>query len=137
MAQFYFLSIIFNVLLGLTLLAEYLGGKLEFFSPVRNILLKVGVKTVVVIVSVLVGIFKLIIKSPGETVPVAGDLLPAMTGIGIGGVLLFDIFRQWVKVPKASADNAMNAMMAYYTPLGIFAIVVAILHFIFPGVLIL
>ena len=118
-------------------MAQYLGDKLEFFSSVRNILLKVGVKTVVVVVSVLVRIFKLIIKSPGETVLVAGDLMPALAGSGIGGVLLLDIFRRKVKRSSESVDNAMNVVMTYHTLLGVFAIIVAILHFVFPGILIL
>jgi len=50
--------------------------KIGFFSPVRNILLKTGVKTVKVIVSGLVGIFELIMKSPGKAVPCACSRRP-------------------------------------------------------------
>jgi hypothetical protein len=137
MTQFYFLSIVFNILVGLVLLSEYLGDKFEFFAPFKNILLKTGPRTVIGIVSVLVGIFKLIVMSPGETVVVAGDLLPAITGIGIGGIVLFDFLRQKMKLSNSSVDAAMNAVTTYHIPLGVLAIVVAIIHFLVPGVVIL
>ena len=90
----------------------------------------------------VVGILKLIVRSPGETVPVAGDLLPALAGIALGGLLLADTLR----TPRNGAlddaepvavDKVTNAVMPYRTPLGIGGIVVALIHFLLPSLTIL
>ena len=76
-------------------------------------------------------------SSPGETVPVAGDLLPALAGIALGGLLLADTLRIPREEEPMAVDKVANAVMPYRTPLGIGGIVVALVHFLLPALTIL
>ena len=133
MLQFYFLSVFANLLAGASLASEYLGEKLPFFAPIKGLLTKQGSKIGIGFAAVIVGIVKLIIRSPGRAVPVAGDLLPALAGIGMGMALLMDFFKQRVAQPREALEKAEKIAMTYRLPVGIAGLAVAVLHFIFPG----
>ena len=67
----------------------------------------------------------------------AGDLLPALAGIGMGMALLMDFFKQRVAQPSEALEKAEKIAMTYRLPVGIAGLAVAVLHFIFPGTIIL
>jgi hypothetical protein len=137
MLQFFFLSVFANLLAGASLASEYLGQKLPFFAPIKDLLTKRGSKIAIGFAAVAVGIVKLIIRSPGRAVPVAGDLLPALAGIGMGMALLVDFFKQKVAQPSEALEKAEKIAMTYRLPVGIAGLAIAVLHFIFPGTIIL
>lgn len=129
MVQFYFLSIIANFFGGAALAADYLGSKFPAFESMKGTFEKREVKIGLGFTALIVGIFKLIVKPVGWAIPVAGDLVPALTGITVGLVLLLDFLKQKTGLEKT--------VMTYRMPLGIFSIIVAFLHFLFPGALLL
>ena len=88
----------------------------------------------IAIVTAIIGLIKLIVLSPGESLPVVGDLLPALTGIALGGILLVEAFRLKVESQGESLKKISATVLTYRVPLGIAGVVVGVLHFLFPGV---
>ena len=171
MLQFYFLSILLNLVAGLVFIyamtddgleaAEELSdtpdadadlnpdGEADALSektkPVRTAGIKsaavsfLGDKTlqlVVGILSFLTGLMKLL--SPIQyDIAIIGDLVPALAGIAAGAVLLLD----WYQERSDSELPLPDAILTMYTSgrkyLGIFCVIAAVLHFIFPRVLFL
>jgi hypothetical protein len=136
MPQFYLLSVVTNVLAGLALAGDYLGEKIAFLSSWKGIRERRGVLIAIGVSAAVVGILKLIFRSPGESVYVAGDLLPALLGIVQGAALLAEGFRQRVESSEP-LESVSKAVLTYRVPLGIAGMVVAFLHFLMPRVLFL
>ncbi len=139
MVQFYFLSIIANLLGGIALAIDYLGEKVAFLASLKDFFVKQSVRITIGFTALIVGILKLIVKPVGWSVPFVGDLLPALTGIGIGIALLIDFFKKKTDtdVAKENLEKVEKAVMTYRVPLGLAGIVVAILHFFIPSALFL
>ena len=139
MAQFYFLTVLANILTGLTLSSDYLSEKRAVFSGFqklresRKYMILLGLSTTAI------GILKLIFRSPNETVPVAGDMLPAIFGIGMGVLLLAENLR--AKAPDhvntVPQQPPKRTVFTFVTPIGIVGVITAFLHFLLPGVVIL
>ena len=136
MAQFYLLSVVTNALAGLALAGDFLGEKLAFLSSWRNVRDRKGLLIGIGLAAAVVGVLKLIFRSPGEDVYVAGDLLPALLGLFQGGALLAEGFRQRVEASE-QLENVSRAVLTYRVPAGIAGMAVAFLHFLLPGVLFL
>lgn len=137
MAQLYMLSILSLLGAGLILSSDYLVEKMEWLSGLKDLAQQRNLRIGVGIAVGVVGILKLIVRSPGETVPVAGDLLPALAGIALGGLLLADTFRVSRDDEPAAVDKVTNAVMPYRTPIGLGGIAVALVHFLLPSLVIL
>jgi len=133
MAQFYFLSILSNIVAGLTLAGDYLGEKMPFLASFKNLRANRPATVTIGVVAIIIGIIKLIVLSPGESIPVVGDLLPALTGIAVGGILLVEAFRQRVESQGESLKKISAAVLTYRVPVGIAGVVIAVVHFLFPG----
>ena len=143
MPQFYLLSVVSTVVAGLALASDYLGKKSDFLGSFRYLRRSRGVQVTIGLVTAVIGVLKLIFRSPGETIIVAGDLLPAAAGIIIGVILIGEAFRQH---PKAEGENekvgksvekVTAAIMPYQVPVGIAGVVVGLIHFLFPRILFL
>jgi hypothetical protein len=63
MTQFYLLSVLANMIAGLTLPGDYLGEKLPFLSSFENLRANKAAHTVI---AVAVGVVKLIVLSTGR-----------------------------------------------------------------------
>jgi hypothetical protein len=137
MAQFYLLSIVSTVLTGLALSGDYLGSRLPFLATFRSWLEHRGAAITLGVVTAVVGVFKLIVLSPGEKVPVAGDLLPALAGIALGVALFFEATLRRPNPAESKVDRYAKAVLSYRVPLGLVGLAVALLHFLFPGAVIL
>ncbi len=137
MPQLYLLSILANIVAGLTLAGDYLGAKFAFLASFKNLRENRPAQIVIGLCAAVIGVLKLIVLSPWETVPVAGDLLPALTGIVLGGLLLVEAFRQKVEAKGDSIEKLSKAVLSYRVPVGIAGVVIALLHFLFPGAVIL
>ncbi len=137
MAQLYMLSILSLLGAGLILSSDYLVEKMEWLSGLKDLAQQRNLRIGVGIAVGVVGILKLIVRSPGETVPVAGDLLPALAGIALGGLLLADTFRVSHDDEPVAVDKVTNAVMPYRTPIGLGGIAVALVHFLLPSLIIL
>ncbi len=141
MVQFYFLSIAANILGGLALSSGYLdqrfsgiSGAKEFFES------KPGLRVTVGVVSLVVGVLKLLSATRGD-VPVVGDLIPALTGLVVGIALLFERYKEKSTIPSEAQTAALNAVerivLKNKSLLGIGSLVVGVVHFLLPGVLFL
>jgi len=137
MAQFYLLSIVSMILSGLALSGDYLGSRVAFLATFRSWLEHRGAAIGLGVVTAAVGIFKLIVRSPGETVPVAGDLLPALVGMALGAAVFFEATLRRPNPTESRIDRYAKAVLSYRVPLGLGGLAVALLHFLFPGAVIL
>ncbi len=137
MAQFYLLSVLANLVAGLTLAGDYLGEKFQFLASFKNLRENKKAQTVIGIIAAAIGIIKLFILSPEETVPIIGDLLPALAGIVLGGILLIEAYRPHVEKRGKSVEKISKMVLTYRVPVGIAGVIIAILHFLFPGVVLL
>jgi hypothetical protein len=132
--QFYFLSILANILAGLTLTSDYFAEKSKAFLPIKELLSKTNVKTTIGIAAFVFGFLKLLL--PVRTV-VVGDLLPALAGLAMGAGLILGIVRERGAVSAEAVDNLEKTVMNYRVPLGIAGLAISVLHFLVPGALLL
>ncbi len=137
MMQFYFLSITANILAGLALTADYLGEKFKAFSPFKELFGKRGFKIGAGASALIIGFMKLLIRSSAGDVPVVGDLLPALAGLGMGAALLFDLYKEKATVKSETLGSLEKAVVTYKVPLGLSGLAVGVLHFFLPWALFL
>ena len=84
--QFYFLSIVINLLAGVILAGDYLAQRLPWM---RSLLPEISSRSSGVAIGAVtagVGVLKLFVLADPLQVAVVGDLLPALAGIALGGV---------------------------------------------------
>jgi len=137
MAQFYLLSVLANMIAGLTLAGDYLGERLPFLASFKNLRANKAAQTIIAVLAVAVGIVKLIVLSPGENIPVVGDILPALTGILLGALLLVEAYRPTVESRGESLEKLSRTVLTYRVPVGIAGVVIALVHFLFPAAVVL
>lgn len=137
MLQFYFLSVLTNALAGLCLAAETITGRFPSFAPFKDLLGKASTRTGLGVAALVVGFLKLLVRSTPADVPVAGDLLPAVAGLAMGGALLVGKLRERGAVSEARARSLEDTANRYRVPLGLGGLVVSLLHFLLPGALLL
>ncbi len=137
MMQFYFLSIVCNVLAGLALLlnAEE-SGSMPLVEGLRETFKNETTRLVLGILSLIAGLFK-ILSVVRMDVVVVGDLLPALAGI-LASVALFNEYY----TARSTIEREPNPLFAaiFITRkkwIGWAALVAAALHFLFPNVLFL
>jgi len=135
MLQFYFLSIALNVLAGYILITGDEGGVLEFKSGFS--LKDETFRFVVGILSVVTGLLKILSPIEGD-VPVVGDLIPAITGLVCGFILIFEYYRNRSSLEASEHTERVDRILVSNKKIiGVAALVVAVLHFLFPKVLLL
>ncbi len=135
MLQFYFLSIMANLLAGFSLTAEYLAGRFPAFAPFRDLLSRRGWRASLGALAAVVGFLKLLIRSVPSDVPVVGDLVPALLGLAMGISLLLQVVRE--RSGQEPPGRLERVALAYRVPLGFAGIAAAILHFLLPAALFL
>lgn len=137
MVQFYFLSIVSNLLAGLALSADYLEEKFPSMENLKGVISTKGSRATIGVVSVISGFFKLLAVTAGD-VPVVGDFLPALGGLGLGGLLLYELYRERSTVEGGQTPESVDQTILRNKPIiGIFGILVGLIHFLFPRVLFL
>ena len=156
--QFYFLSIVINLLAGVLLAGDYLA---ERFPGLKALLPELSNRASGVTIGAVtagVGVLKLFVYADPRQIVVAGDLLPALTGIVLGGVLIGtglsgeedDASGAMEKPAHTSKEGssrvvaadgplvkAAQASAGFRVPVGLAGIAVALLHFLFPGAVLL
>jgi hypothetical protein len=135
--QFYLLSVLANLVAGLTLAGDYLGAKFAFLASFKNLRDNRPATIVIAVAAAVIGLLKLVILSPRESVPVAGDLLPALAGIVLGVILLAEVFRERVESRGQGIQKLSKLALSYRVPVGIAGVVIALAHFLLPGAVIL
>jgi len=135
MLQFYFLSVLLNALAGYILFTGDEKGLLEFKG---NFSLKdETVKFVIGILSVVTGLLKLLSPIEGD-IPIIGDLIPGIAGFLCGFALIFEYYKGRSTFDDSERTEKIDRILVGNRKIiGIAGIVAAILHFIFPKVLLL
>ncbi len=137
MVQIYFLSILSIVLAGLILSAEHYSERFPGFSGIRDFFSgKPALRVAVGVISFLTGFLKLLTVTRGD-IPVVGDLLPALTGLALGFAVLFERYTEKTTVSSNAIDTVGKVLLRHKTIYGSAGIIVAVLHFLLPGVVLL
>ena len=147
MLQFYFLSVLLNLITGLILFCseknvskeivstEEVQSEVQVKNDVLGFMDNKNFKLVLGVLSVLVGLMKLLSVVQND-VPVIGDLLPSAAGLVGGFCILLDFYKNSSTV-EMNPNKFVQFVSENQKSIGIFCIVVAVLHFIFPKVLFL
>ena len=132
MIQFYFLSVLLNVLVGFYL---FFDGKISFLEQVSSAVNIETAKLVIGIFSALTGLVKILSPIEGD-IPIIGDLLPASANLICGFILVFEFYRQRSTITDSEDTNKIEKfLLPNKKIIGGIAIIVAALHFLLPRVL--
>jgi len=135
MLQFYFLSVVLNGLAGFILISKNEDGGLEFKSGFS--LKDETFCFVVGILAAVTGLLKILSPVEGD-VRVIGDLIPALFGFMTGFILVFEYYRNRLSIDESEQSEKIDRILVGNKRIiGIAAIIAAVLHFLFPGVLLL
>jgi uncharacterized membrane protein HdeD (DUF308 family) len=144
MLQFYLLSVLLNVLVGLVLLLSFdsdgaNGGGFESDGITRiddpSLFENRTFRFVLGLASIVVGVVKLFVVT--NHIRAFGDLLPALAGILGGVTVLLNHFvsSSTVEIRVTGMPELIFVRGARF--IGIACLAVAVLHFIFPRVILL
>lgn len=153
MLQFYFLSILLNLVTGLLLFCEKDQGQDDFLAddfafsddttggssftnPILGFMESKNFKLVLGVLSILVGLLKLL-SVVQNTTPVLGDLFPALAGLLGGFCVLLQFYMETNSIDYAPNGFLQTIFVENRRIIGICCLVVATLHFVFPKVLFL
>lgn len=137
MSQFYFLSVASLLFGGVLAAADFLSERVGAFAPLADLAERRALIMTTGVITLAVGIFKIFIQAPGDGIPVAGDLLPAIAGIATGGVLLLSGMQRRPQVGADTPPPPPPAVVEYKSPIGLAGVIVGLLHFLFPAAVIL
>ena len=144
MAQFYFLSILLNILAGLILIfgrnlaeppAEAEDDGESAISIGSFSLDNSGFRLIVGILCVFVALMKILSVFNGD-IPVVGDLLPVLAGLISGASILLEYYMA-SSVDEPLSENPITKIIEWRKYIGIGCVAVAILHFVFPQIIFL
>ena len=139
MLQFYFLTIVLNALGGYILISADEKAVLEFKSELASgfTLKDETFRLVVGILSAVMGLLKILSPIEGD-IPIIGDLLIALTSFSCGFILIFEYYRNRSSVDDSENPEKFSRVLVHNKKIiGVISIVMAVLHFLFPKVLLL
>ncbi len=136
MNQIYLISVVVNLLAGVTLAHEFLEPRIRLSAVFNSDLFETprfwfGLGAV----SFITGFLKLI--SAQADMPVIGDLLPAVAGLVMGITLLVQFYRHRTESLPNAVETLDKVFVANRTAVGIVGAVIALVHLVFPRVLFL
>jgi hypothetical protein len=139
MIQFYFLSILLNGLTGYLLIREKDGD--EGDTPERVFRFSLQNETLRLVLGILTmatGLLKILSSVQGD-IPVIGDLVPALAGLGAGFVLVYEFYRSrsGTDFEKSEKIEKIEGLLTRRRLIGIIALAAAAVHFLFPQALLL
>ena len=138
MAQLYFLSILLNIssayiiLKQDDLIEDSIIDSLKF-SPKNEIF-----RLILGILTAICGLLKLLMPYPGS-IPVLGDILPAVAGLAAGFILIFSYYRNHAgsMETEGKLDKMGDILIKWKKAISYFVLCSAVLHFLFPQALFL
>ncbi|MBQ0040371.1 MAG: hypothetical protein KBS64_08095 [Treponema sp.] len=154
MAQFYFLSVLMNILSGLILVfginlaSQKLDLDFDEEEEVSDKKAKVkktfgelgldspGFRMVVGVLCVFVAVMKILSVFRND-VPVLGDLFPAMAGFAGGASILLEYYVATTDTDISVNENVQKVFIDSRKMIGYVCFAAAVLHFVFPQVLFL
>ncbi|MDR2102985.1 MAG: hypothetical protein LBP42_02660 [Treponema sp.] len=93
------------------------------------------VRLVLGILTMLMGLLKILSSVQGD-IPVIGDLVPALAGLGAGFVLVYEFYRSRSGTDFEISEK-IEGLLTRRRLIGIAALASAAVHFLFPQVLLL
>lgn len=141
MVQFYFLTIVVNILGGLALASEYLEERIPSLSGIKAFFDgKSGIRVSIGVIAVVTGVLKLLSVTKGD-LPVIGDFIPAISALLVGTALLFERYKEKSTLPADTETGIAGAVdrvvLKNQNIVGSASIIIGLLHFLIPGVLFL
>jgi len=137
MVQFYFLSIVLNVLGGLVLASDRIGDKFPVSKYLRDYLdEKPSLKLGFALLAVVVGILKLLSVMKGD-VPVVGDFLSVLGSWAVGVILFSEYYSVRNETETSVIEKPSNFLVRNKAVFGLAAAVIGVVHFFLPRVLFL
>jgi hypothetical protein len=160
MVQFYFLSIVLNLAGGYALVVEGLPQRGRTIEGFRDFFQDPTARLVVGILALVTGALKFLTPIRGD-IPIVGDFLPAVGGLGVGISLLLERY-YGSDAPMTSAEPTPDGGPAHSTPtrkspisprgepnaierlfldhkavVGLVGLIAGVVHFLFPMVIFL
>ena len=89
----YLLSVLTTIAAGATLAADYLVDRVPILEPLRRFAASSRAKGTLGAIALVIGFVKLFWRAPGEVI-IVGDLLPAISGMLLGAMLMIDRFQE-------------------------------------------
>lgn len=128
MMQVYFLSVLLNACAGLILVTDRNSEKALFQNK--------QVRLIIGIFAFITGFLKLFIIVQPDII-ILGDLLPSIAGITGGASILIEYYREYTTVDISLNGFFEKLFVTGKKYVGIFCILFALLHFLFPRLTIL
>ncbi|MHC6202556.1 hypothetical protein ACYULU_05100 [Breznakiellaceae bacterium SP9] len=143
MVQFYFLTVLLNVLSGFTLLNEDGTGDKIFESKVLKSIINETFKLVLGVVTGVSGLLKLLSSMEGD-VAFFGDFIPALLSLLMSFILCYEYYvtnRIAGSTDSASAIGTKvtiaTLLLANRKIIGLLGIISGVLHYLFPQVVLI
>lgn len=136
MVQFYLLSVILNIVAGYSLYSFDTAPQGTKFDGVREFLKDPTIRLIVGILTFTVGFFKLVTVMRGD-IPVIGDMIPSVAGMGAGFTMLLEYYRANSAVSTATLEKLDKIFVANRRIVGIVGVSSGVVHFLFANVLFL
>ncbi len=135
MLQFYFLSILLNAVTGVILLYSDAD---DVTSEIRlpSLAMDETFRLVLGILTAVTGFFKLLTAIRGD-IPVIGDLVPSVAGLAGGFALLYEFYKSRSVLNEARIPTVVLQIVSAKRYVGIFLLIAAVAHFLFPTVIFL
>jgi hypothetical protein len=142
MIQIYFLSILLN---GLSACILLLGDKGETETIETSLRLSLNNSVFRLVLGILTGVIGLLkLLSPSmDNIPFLGDLLPAITGLAAGFILIFGYYKEHASFTEGDGEGEGKleklgtSLLKYKKGFGIVLLGVSLFHFLFPQALFL
>lgn len=135
MLQIYFLTVMTNIIAGLTIAAPFLSSKIDGFQPFAEKMENKKYRVVLGSITLITGLFTLLNNS-SVSIAVVGDLIPAISAMAMGGILIVYYFFNGEEESKF-VTTVKDLAEKYGNILGIAGIIIGIIHFIIPTALFL
>lgn len=136
MKQIYFLTVLTNIIAGLTISAPYLSTKIEGFLAFSEKMENRKYRVILGSISVITGLFALLDNS-ADNIAIIGNLIPAVTAMAMGLILVVFYFFNDEDDSHRLVKSVKEISEKYGNILGIAGIIIGLIHFLIPSALFL
>jgi hypothetical protein len=135
MLQIYFLTVLTNIVSGLTISAPYLSTKIDGFQVISEKMENKLYRVILGSITLITGLFDLLNHST-VSMAILGDFLPAISAMAMGSILIIYYFFNGEEDSRL-IETIKSLSEKYGNILGISGIIIGIIHFIIPTALFL
>lgn len=136
MLQIYFLTVLTNIVAGLTISAPFLSTKIEKFSVFSEKMENRMYRVILGVITFITGLFALLNLS-SSSIAIVGDLIPSITAISMGIILIIFYFFNEDEDSGNLVKTVKSLSGKYGDIIGIAGIIVGLIHFFIPTALFL